>query len=365
MNIAFYIDEMNYRGIANQTFKLALSNKKILRNKSFIFYNKINFRNKNDVIKKFKNNFSTIGVSNFKEIENFKDIYKIDFIYTQKSGNIDNWYSKKIKTLIHAAYPQKLTEIHGHNYAYVSEWLSNNFSNKKIPFIPYIVEMEKTKDNLKKHLNIKTKQIVFGCHGGESSFDLKFVQDVLKKIVQIRKDIIFVFLNIEKFCHHPRIKFLKGTTNDVYKKKFVNTCDAMIYARSLGESFGLSCGEFSILDKPIFSYKFNRHKCHKFNSSQDKFFEYSSFKNLYFLLKNFKKNKTIKKKNKYKQYSSNKVMREFKNIFLKGENRVNLSFIDYVLNYLSFYKMHYFYLRHKLYNHYYNYFESKFINFKD
>ena len=28
MNIAFYIDEMNYRGIANQTFKLALSNKK-------------------------------------------------------------------------------------------------------------------------------------------------------------------------------------------------------------------------------------------------------------------------------------------------------------------------------------------------
>ena len=103
-----------------------------------------------------------------------------------------------------------------------------------------------------------------------------------------------MFLNIKNF-DHPRIKFLKGTTNDVYKKKFINTCDAMIYARSLGESFGLSCGEFSILDKPIFSYKFNRHKCHKFNSSQDKFFEYSSFKNLYFLLKNFKKNKTIKK----------------------------------------------------------------------
>ena len=54
MNIAFYVDEMNYRGIANQTFQLAFYNKKILRNKSFIFYNKKNYRNKRDVIKKFK-----------------------------------------------------------------------------------------------------------------------------------------------------------------------------------------------------------------------------------------------------------------------------------------------------------------------
>ena len=32
----------------------------------------------------------------------------------------------------------------------------------------------------------------------------------------------------------------------IFKKKFINTCDAMIYGRSLGESFGLSCGEFAI-----------------------------------------------------------------------------------------------------------------------
>ena len=51
MNIAFYVDEMNYRGVANQTFKLAFNNKKILRNKSIIFYNKKNYRNKKDVIK--------------------------------------------------------------------------------------------------------------------------------------------------------------------------------------------------------------------------------------------------------------------------------------------------------------------------
>lgn len=365
MNIAFYVDEMNYRGVANQTFQLALNNKRILGNKSIIFYNKKNYRNKRDVIKKFKNKFLTEGVSEFKDIEIYKDKYKIDFLYTQKSGNVDNWHSNKIKTLIHAVYPQQLTEVHGYSYAYVSEWLSNNFSNKKIPFIPYMVEMNKTKSNLKASLKIKKKQIVFGCHGGESSFDLKFVQDVLKKVINMRKDITFLFLNINKFYNHPRIIFLKGTTNEIYKKKFVNTCDAMIYARSLGESFGLSCGEFAIHDKPIISYKFNRHRSHKLNSSKGNFFEYKSFNDLYTLLTNFKKNKLIISKNKYKKYSSRIVMRKFKDIFLNNKINVKFSLFDYLLNYLSFYKMHYFYLRHKFYNHYYNYFESKFINNKD
>ncbi len=365
MNIAFYVDEMNYRGVANQTFKLAFNNRKILRNKSIIFYNKKNYRNKKDVIKKFKNKFIVYGVSYFKEIENFKNKYKIDFLYVQKSGNKDNWHSNKIKTIIHAVYPQKLSEIHGHNYAYISEWLSTNFSNRKVPFIPLIVDMHKTKNNLRKSLKIKKKQIVFGCHGGESSFDLKFVQDVIKKIVNSKKDIIFLFLNIDKFYNHPRIKFFKGTTDEIFKKKFINTCDAMIYGRSLGESFGLACGEFAVQNKPIISYKFNRHKNHSLSANKDNFLEYGSFKRLYFLIKNFKKNRNSLQKNRYQQYSSHRVMKEFKSNFLSKKIEIDINFLDYLKNYFSFYKMYYLYLRHKLYNHYYDYLESKFINIKD
>ena len=364
MNIAFYIDEMNYRGVANQTFQLALNNKKILRNNSIIFYNIRNYRNKKDVIQKFKNKFIVHGISNFKDIESFKIKNKLDFLYTQKSGNKDNWNSKKIKTIVHAVYPQKLSELHGFNYAYISEWLSKKFSNKKIPFIPYIVELHKTKNDLKKLLKIKKDQIVFGCHGGESSFDLKFAQDVIKKVVNSRKDIVFLFLNITKFYNHPRVKFLKGTADEIYKKKFINSCDAMIYGRSLGESFGLACAEFAINNKTIISYKFNRHQSHKFSMPYN-FLEYASFNNLYNLLTNFKKNQNQNKKNKYKECSSKRVMKEFKKIFLKNKKQVKFGFIDYFANYLGFYKMHYFYLRYKLYNHYYNYFESKVIYIKD
>ena len=53
MNIAFYIDEMNLRGVANSTFQYALNNKKKLGNNSYIFFNKLNHRNKKEVINNF------------------------------------------------------------------------------------------------------------------------------------------------------------------------------------------------------------------------------------------------------------------------------------------------------------------------
>ena len=360
MNIAFYIDEMNFRGVQNQTFQLAFYNKKILKNNSIIFYNKLNTHNKKEVIKKFEDKFIIHPIKNFKEIENFKDKHKIDYAYFQKGGNIDKSCSTKIKTLIHAVYPQKLNQKHGYNYAYISEWLSKNFSNNKIPFIPYIVKTHKTKKNLKKELKIKNNQFVLGCHGGESSFDLKFAQDVIKKIVKIRKDLTFIFMNINKFCTHSRVKFLKGTTDESLKKKFINTCDGMIYGRSLGESFGLACAEFAIHNKFVISYKYNRHQNHKYSIPKSHFYEYSSFKELFTLLNKLKKIKKKNKNNKYKNLSPVKVMKDFKRCFLKKKIIPELKIQDYILNYLNFFKMHYFYLRHKLYNHYYNYIESLF-----
>ena len=54
MVIAFYIDEMNFRGVANSTYQYALKNIEILKNISIIFYNKKNKSNKKEVVTKFK-----------------------------------------------------------------------------------------------------------------------------------------------------------------------------------------------------------------------------------------------------------------------------------------------------------------------
>jgi len=360
MNIAFYVDEMNLRGVANSTYQFAYQNKKFLKNKSIIFYNKKNYRNKNNVIKKFQSKFRVVGISEFKEIENYKDKFLIDYIYVQKGGNKDNWVSNKIKTLVHGVYPQKINQVHGYRFAYVSEWLSKNFSNNKIPFVPLITEVSKTKENLKKKLKISRDKLVLGCYGGESSFDLKFVQSAIKTVTNKRKDIIFLFLNINKFCNHKQIKFLKGTTDENLKKKFINTCDAMIYGRSLGESFGLSCGEFAIENKLIISYKFNRHRSHSYNITSKQFIEYKSYKSLIKILLNLKKKSSIYK-NKYQNYSNKKMIKVFQNVFLKDIKIKNFTLNDKLKNSLSFIIMGYRYLRYKLYKNYFNFFEIKFI----
>lgn len=366
MNVAFYIDEMNFRGIANSTYDYALQNKLLLKNNSIIFYNKQNQSNKIEVIKKFKKKFKTFGINQFSEIDEFKNRLKIEYLYTQKSGNKDDWISKNIKTLVHCVYPQKINEIHGHKYAYISEWLSQNFSNKKIPYVPYIVKTKETKKNLKKKLKIKKDSIIFGCHGGESSFDMKFARSALINIVKKRKNIYFIFLNIEKFCNHGQIKFLKGTSDEFIKKKFINTCDAMIYGRSLGESFGLACGEFVTANKQVISYKFNRHRSHKFNISNEHFQEYGSYQDLCKLILNFKKRK-IKSitKSKYKKYNAKEVMKIFKKVYYENNAISDVNYKDFIINYMNYTKMFYYYLRHKIYNHYFNLLEKRLINLRD
>ena len=95
MNIAFFIGEMNYRGVVNSTFQFALKNRINLKNKSIIFYDKSNVLNNKKIIKKFKKKFKIIPISNFLEIENFKDKYNIDYIYIQKGENVIIFIQKK------------------------------------------------------------------------------------------------------------------------------------------------------------------------------------------------------------------------------------------------------------------------------
>ena len=355
MLIGFYLNELNYRGVANSTFKYAYYNEKILKNRSVILYNKKNHRNINDVKKVFSESFITIGVNHFREIQQINKKFNFDYVYTQKGGEKDDWTLPNIKILVHCIYPQKLSEIHGYRYAYISNWLEKEFSNKKVKNVPYIVELKQTKNNLKKKLKISKGKKVFGCHGGSSSFDIQFVKDTIIKIVKKRKDIIFLFLNIDKFVSHSQVIFLKGTFDEVRKKEFLNTCDAMIYGRSLGESFGLACAEFSALNKLIISYKFNRHRSHILNSNKN-YVEYNSSSKLYKILNNYKKTKNKKKFNNIKKiYSPKVVMSQFKKVFLQSKP-AKISFFDKLFNYKNLMKMNLLYLQHKLYSHYYNFF---------
>ncbi len=361
LNVGFYIEEMNVRGAQNSTYLYAVYNESLLKNKSIIFYNpKADFNNK-EVIKKFKKKFETIPLKKEKKlIDASLEKNKINYLYVQAGGEKNNWLSNNSKIAIHQIFPHFLSNIHQNVKACISPWLSKKINNKKISCLPLIVELAKTKKNLKKKLKIKKNNLVFGCHGGGSSFDLPFAKHAIVDIVKKNKKILFIFLGIKKFHSHPQLIFLKGTSNNNLKRKFLNTCDAMIYGRSLGESFGLSIAEFSVLNKPIFLYSFSRHRSHYDFLSNKRFKEYNSKSSLIYLINNFKNlDFNLKNSKNYINYKPIYVMKIFSNILLKNNKFITFNIFDYIMNFVFMSLIGYYYIRHKLYYHYYKFLESQ------
>ena len=149
---------MNFRGVANSSYQYAYYNQTLLKNKSIIFYNKEEKFHKKEVISKFKKKFKVIGVNGFKEVDKYIKKFNLKYTYVQKGGQRDLNISTNVKTLVHSLYPQNLKEVHGFKYSCVSEWQSSKFTNNKVPFVPYIVNLHKTKLNLKKSLRYKKRK---------------------------------------------------------------------------------------------------------------------------------------------------------------------------------------------------------------
>jgi hypothetical protein len=74
---------------------------------------------------------------------------------------------------------------------------------------------------------------------------------LIVEVAKRHKDWYFLFLHTEPFCNLPNVIHVDKTWDYDLKEKFINTCDAMIHAREEGETFGLSCAEFSVRNKPV------------------------------------------------------------------------------------------------------------------
>lgn len=57
---------------------------------------------------------------------------------------------------------------------------------------------------------------------------------------------------------HPRIHEFEGVSTVEGKAIFFATCDAMLHARTDGETFGLAVAEFSLRNKPVITFNGRR-----------------------------------------------------------------------------------------------------------
>jgi hypothetical protein len=253
---------MSLRGTHVAIFDYALQNQRILGNQSIIFYDRHSEQTQPGVFQKFQREFQLVPYKQFTDIQAMPELGLIDAMYLIKSGERDGYLLPGVPNLVHAVFPQKIKEMHGDIYAYVSKWLSDECSNGKIPYVPHMINIPVTGKSLRSDFSIPGGATVFGYYGGSDSFNLDFVKRLISEIVNKHTQIYFLFMNINRFINHPQIIFLGGNADPVFKSSFINTCDAMIHARKIGESFGLACGEFSIHNKPVITYALSPQRNH-------------------------------------------------------------------------------------------------------
>ena len=319
MKIAFHVYHLSFRGTEIATFDYALFNKLILGNESIIVTPKNPTQPINQtVLKKFKKEFEIYEYNDKLHLQNICEHQCVGAIYFIKYGTNDGLILDKIPSLVHCVFTTR--DPHGTIYAGVSDSVSTSLGEVKYPVVNHMIYLPDLKSDYRKDLNIPESAIVFGRHGGGDTFDIPFVKNTILKILQSRNDVYFIFCEkpmILKDVTHERIIYLEPFSDTRIKRKFINTCDAMIHGCSLGESFGLSILEFSYCNKPVITWNGGSlHKQHLANLNT-KAVTYSNENELFRILKEYERENYINKDwNVTLPFTPEKVMNQFKAVFL-------------------------------------------------
>ena len=152
-----------------------------------------------------------------------------------------------MRNLVHAVF--NASTPHGDVYARVSEAVPTA-DGVHVPVVPHMIQVppHKTK-GLRAELGIPHNATVFGRYGGFGTFDIQHARAAVCQVASRKPGIYFLFLNTRPMpcAHRPNIIYLSAT----YKYRFIQTCDAMLHARAMGETFGMAIGEFSVSNLPV------------------------------------------------------------------------------------------------------------------
>jgi len=324
MKIAFYSPHLSERGTETAMYDYAHYNETLLGNKSIIVFHSNSPFNNTTAVAKFRSRFEVHELNGPDYDYGWKaDVVvplldkvladqKCDAVYMQKGGLDDGVASQVCKNLILCC--GNYCEPHGDAYVYVSKWLSDHNSSGNIPYIPIIIDIPRDEGNLREELDIPPRAVVFGRTGGKDTWNIPWANRAILNALSYRKDAYFIFQNTPPVFNHPRIKYIKTTVDNIYKSKFISSCDAMIHCRYEGESFGQSCAEFSFMNKPVITWLDSREKGH-IEILKNKGIYYRDENSLFNVLMGFRPDAT-KDWNCYKNHTPEIAMESFQNLLL-------------------------------------------------
>jgi hypothetical protein len=314
MKITFHDNSLSVRGTTVALYDYAYYCKIFFNIECSILYNQNHHANDLKTIEKFKNEFDIVrSYNSFDNMQNIISEISPDVFFMIKHGKMDGIYSNSCKNWINAIGPCNRSDIHGDKFFMGSKWLSD--VSNGIDWVPYMVNLPNINTDMRDELNIPKDAIVFGRNGGHDTFNLDFVKKVVIDIVNQREDIYFLFQGTDKFYEHERVIHLPSSPGLDVKVRFINTTDALLHARDLGESFGQTCAEFSVRNKPVITW-FKSPERNHIDILGDKGFYYNDYNDLFDILSNFKVDNTIDW-NCYKEYRPEIVMDKFKKLYIE------------------------------------------------
>lgn len=317
MKIAFHDNSLSLFGTTLAIYNWAYFGREFLGIEPIIMHNRLHKSNNTDVVNRFSEAFGgkVFSYSNVSEIDGILEQNGCEYFFMEKCGRSDGVLCTVAKNLINAIGICSVQDVHGDVFAMGSEWLSK-VVDYKIPFVPYIVTLSENNADMREELGIPKDAFVFGRNGGFETFDIPFVKEAIREAIQERTDIWFVFQCTEKFIDHERVIFLPSSPNSEYKVRFINTCDAMLHARQVGESFGMACGEFSIRNKPIITWWGSPERSHIYILGSTGIY-YNDKNDITDILLNISKTDVDNRDwNAYRDYEPEKVMNKFKQVYL-------------------------------------------------
>lgn len=254
---------MSQRGSENALWDYANLNETILGNHSVICYPAKIEDTENPTFSKWKARFPLVPYRTKVELTSKLKERGVNILYQIKPGPYDGFVVPGVKNCIHSMFLSD--EFHGDAFAYVSQWCSRVMTGREVSFVPHFVPKLESKENMRVELGIPSEATVFGRHGGNDTFNIPFVWQVVVEHTRKFPRDHFLFLNTRPIRGTEKLSnvhYLPATVDPVKKAKFIATCDAMLHARWHGETFGLAVGEFAVLGKPVITFSESRERAH-------------------------------------------------------------------------------------------------------
>jgi glycosyltransferase involved in cell wall biosynthesis len=320
--LGFHTKQLTERGTETALFDYALAAKNLLGHEVRVFVPAHTEKIIPLVRRRFEEHFEVVLYATPKSIS-------CDALYVIKRGRPGR-ITDSIPELNHAF--EDASRPHGHRFAAVSDWVARTARRqlrlprgrvvkvsrlKKPDVVPHIVTLPDLRDDLREVLGIPEDAVVFGRHGGEGTFSIDFVKEAVRAALDARKDIWFLFLNVETFCEHPRVVYLPRLTNRGDVRRFVNTCDYMLHAHALGETFGLAVAEFAYVGAPVITFLGSPRKGHLDLLSRELLLGYMGYEDVLRYLTTLQRRSAPVESDLGARYGVEPVMSRFRDVFLR------------------------------------------------